>query len=231
MKKFSYKTLAVHKQFISAHEAASSHDIEFYFPWVIEVANTFQRSYTAIGILDVNDLIQAGNEGLVKAWNRVDWERIDASPNPQGELWSFLKTRVKFSIRQEINVVSNVIKIPDRMIKDASKNMKTHEKILVNIFPSFFSEVLFDTPKSVEPYLSLQLEDLIVSYLDEVEHSHINKDMLLMFYGIGYERMTTRELSEKFLKKEGAISKIIGRTRDKLKTKEFKTIIENFFKN
>ncbi len=205
--------------------------IETFLPHVITIARTFPQNNRAIGILELNDLIQAGNIGLTEAWQKIDWSRIETSPNPNGELWSFLKIRIKFAIRQEINRVSNIVKIPERLLRDASKNMKPHEKVLVNVFPQFFDEELWVEPHIVEPWISIQLEDLIIKELTEVEGSYDNIDILLRFYGIGFKEMTQKELAEKYMKTPANIQKIIQRTKDKLRNDNFEKTIENFYKN
>ena len=71
-------------------------------PHVLQIASQFSRESIAIGALNYQDLYQAGYLGLLEAWEKVDWDMINKSPNPDGQLWSYLKRRIKGAIRRSI---------------------------------------------------------------------------------------------------------------------------------
>ena len=228
MKNFNWRAFQAYRYDVKVNRD----DMKNYYPHVINIANSFPRDSIAIGVLNIQDLIQAGNISLVEAWAKVDWERIDSSPNPQAELWSYLKKRIKFGIRQHINTHANTIRIPTRDLKEASKNMKAHEKLLVGSFGSFFDKTRFlaDTVDPA-PWIAIMLEEFIIDELEKHVPSVDHRDILLKFYGIGYEKYTLKGLAKIYRKSENAIKKIVFNTKNKLDTEEFKTIIENFYKN
>ena len=227
MKKFNYRAFNQYRYDVSV----SRDDMTRFYPHVINIANTFPRDSIAIGVLNIEDLIQAGNVGLVEAWNRVDWDKIENSTNPDGELWSFLKTRIKFAIRQSINTNANSIRIPTRDIKEASKNMKSHEKLLVGTFGMFFDKNRFLTDViDPAPWIAIQLEEIINDELYKVETNYDNIDILLKFYGVGFDKTSRKQLAKEYKKNETNIGVILNRTRKKLDNEHFKNIIENFYK-
>ena len=199
-------------------------------PHVIQIANTFSRDAVAIGVLNYQDLIQAGYLGLLEAWELIDWDKINASPNPDGQLWSFLKKRIKWSIRRDIDKFGSHISIPINKLEEARNKMdfKGIDKVLVNIFPKFFDEELpvWDDQSS---WASVQLEEIIEDELAKHVPSVDHRDILLYFYGIGRERLSTKQLADRYKKSTNYISLVINRTREKLKTEEFKIMIENFY--
>ena len=201
-------------------------------PHVIQIANTFSREAVAIGALNYQDLIQSGYLGLLEAWERVDWDKINASPNPDGQLWSFLKKRIRGAIRRDIDRFGSHISIPINKLEEARSKMdfKGIDKVLVNIFPKFFDEELpiWDDHSS---WASVQLEEIITDELMKVELNIDNIDILLAFYGIGIEKKSQKELASQYRTTAGNIQKIVQRTREKLKTEEFKLTIENFYKS
>ena len=228
MKNFSAKTYFQYKEDMLVDRG---HDLDKYYPHVVTIANTFPRESMAIGALDINDLIQSGNVGLIEAWERVDWDRIDKSPNPQGELWSFLKIRIKGAIRRAIDNDGSTIKTPRRSLEESRSKLTAHEKIIVNVFPNLRDYEAVIYPESVDPYISIQLEELIDDELKRVVHNINHQDILKMFYGVGFDQMSQKELAEKYRTNHGNIQKIIQRCKSKLNNKEFKNIIETFYLN
>ena len=207
-------------------------DLKNYYEYVIQIANTFPRDSIAIGILDITDLIQAGNVGLVEAWNRVDWDLINESPNPNGQLWSFLKKRIRFAIRQEIDKHGAFIKVPERVLRDHKKNLTGIDKILVNTFPKFWDhETVFQEDYSDwnNEQLGLLLDDIIY---DNIK-SHNHQQILKLSFGVDTldnKSVSIKKIAKMYNLSEIGVKKIKQRSIDKIKeNEETKIIIENFF--
>ena len=75
-----------------------------FMPLVENLARKFSTSQQASGVLSINDLLQIGNEGLVKAVDKIDWSMIDESPDVEKTLKSFLSKRIKGNIRRRIDI-------------------------------------------------------------------------------------------------------------------------------
>ena len=203
-------------------------ELKNYYEHVIQIANTFSKDSVAIGILDSADLIQAGNVGLIEAWEKVDWELIEASPNPQGQLWSFLKKRIKFNIRQEIDKYGTFVKIPERILRDHKKNLTGVDKILVNTFPQFFANtIVFEDPIDSweNERLGEILDDMIYNCISSIDHRII----LSLCYGLDCDKMSHKNIADKFRTTISNIQNIKHRCIKKLDTEENKEIIKNFY--
>ena len=217
-----------HKQHLEDLKVERDTDFGRYLPWVSQIANTFARDSVACGILNFEDLVQAGYIGLVEAYNVTDHDR------PQAEKWSFIKKRIKYAIRREIDNYGAFIKIPRRQLENDRKQLTGVDKILVNTFASFFDKSMIiemvDYSESYEnEQLSLTFDDYLYSSFKNIDHVEI----LRASYGIDRDKpMSIKELANKYRKSEIGIKKIKSRLLDKIKQDEkFKIIINNFYQN
>ena len=207
-------------------------ELKNYYEHVIQIANTFSRDSVAIGILDIADLIQAGNIGLIESWRKVDWDLIDASPNPQGQLWSFLKKRIRFNIRQEIDKYGSFIKVPERVLRDHKKNLTGIDKILVNVFPRFFARELIEQ-EYVGSWENEQLGEILDDIIYDNIHNHDHQAIFKASFGldtINGKSISIKELARMYHMSESGIKKIKQRSIEKIRENpETKIIIENFY--
>ena len=201
-------------------------------PHVSQIANTFSRESIACGALNFQDLYQAGYLGLLEAWDKVDWDMIRSAPNPDATLWSFLKKRIRWAIRRDIDKYGSIISTPINKMEEKRNNLKLNyeDKVFVTIFPNLWEIMAIDYVDN-SPWVSLQLEEIINDELYKVEHNADNRHILLAFYGIGIDKQSQKELAKTYKTTHGNIQKIIQRTRGKLNNNDFKLIIENFYKN
>ena len=97
-----------------------------FMPLVENIARKFATSEQASGILSINDLIQEGNVGLVRAVDKIIWTEINRSDDIEKTIKSFLSKRIKGSIRRAIDINRGNIKIPEHKLlqirKDAGKD-------------------------------------------------------------------------------------------------------------
>ncbi len=89
-----------------------------FMPLVENLARKFATSHQAIGVLSINDLIQAGNVGLIMAIDKIDWVILHDSANIEQTIKSFLSKRIKGTIRRYINANMGDIKIPEWKINE-----------------------------------------------------------------------------------------------------------------
>ena len=223
MKRFNQRTFAIHMADIKLYE---NDPLGLYYPWVIQIANSFPREEIAIGSLSLNDLIQYGYIGLIEAWNNVDHSR------GQGEIWSFIKKRIKFAIRRGIDNDGRIIKIPRRNLEEARKNLSDVDKVLVNAFPKFFNEIEpgeWDNSSWESVLIGEIIDDYLYTHFKNIDHVEI----LRALFGIDREKKASiKELAIKYRKSEIGIKKIRERMLAKLRADEtFKTLIENFYQN
>ena len=83
-------------------------------------------------MLSINDLIQIGAEGLIKAVDKLTWEKLNESEDVEKTLKSFFSKRVKGAIRRRIDMHRGDIRIPEHKINEIRKNPK--DKKMVEMF-------------------------------------------------------------------------------------------------
>ena len=228
MKWFSLPTYKKHQEDVKCY----TRGVGRYYSAVINLANQFNREYASIGILDINDLIQAGHVGLLQAWNNIQWDKIEASNEPDAQLWTFIKKRIKGAISREIDKYSTHIKIPRRKLEEMRSNLRWEDQIFCDLFPNFFDTSFPELSDEITPWDQIQmyefLDDLMIKYLKPNE-----KLILELFYGLdGQNKMSWKQIAEYQKIKEGAIRKTKQRAIDKLKNnEEVINKIENYLAN
>jgi len=176
-------------------------------PLVETIARKFSTSDQASGVLSINDLIQEGSIGLIYAVDRIDWDTITDSTDPERTLKSFLSKRIKGAIRRAIDINRGNIRIPEHKLNDMRKNSEQEKKTIELFFNSIFSSIDNDEDKFI------QIEDktkeyninIMNKYLLGIMEAHLNikeYDVLRMSYGLDCDKMSAKEIADK-LKIEG----------------------------
>ena len=178
-----------------------------FMPLVENLARKFATSQQASGVLSINDLIQEGNYGLVKAVDKIDWLMIDESLDVEKTLKSFLSKRIKGAIRRAIDINRGNIRIPEHKLNELRKNPKD-EKIVAMFFNSIFSSIdvtfntdeenlMYQLPDTSEPYnvalLNAYLMGLMKEHLTDQQY-HV----LRLSFGLDCDKMSANDIA-KFL--------------------------------
>tara|TARA_R110000772_G_scaffold193074_1_gene303964 strand:- start:47 stop:802 length:756 start_codon:yes stop_codon:yes gene_type:complete len=103
-----------------------------FLPLVENLARKFATSQQASGILTINDLIQIGAEALIRATDKLDYDKLNESEDIEKTLKSFLSKRIKGAIRRRIDMNSGGIKIPEHKRSQMRKN--PDDKSMVQMF-------------------------------------------------------------------------------------------------
>lgn len=161
-------------------------DIEFYMPYVEDVAREFSTSYTSIGIMDREDLIQAGYEGLVRAWNNENWDAIQDIPEVEQQpyIWARIKTKVKSYIIREIDNCGSFIKVPRRDLEEARAELSGVERVYVDLFPQFFDAEFPEYITEITMWENELLYDFLMRLLEQHVPNTTHRTILCMSYGI-----------------------------------------------
>lgn len=178
-----------------------------FMPLVENLARKFATSQQASGVLSINDLIQEGNYGLIKAVDKIDWLMIDESLDVEKTLKSFLSKRIKGAIRRAIDINRGNIRIPEHKLNEIRKNPKD-EKIVAMFFNSIFSSIdvtfntdeenlMYQLPDTSEPYnvalLNAYLIGLMKEHLTDQQY-HV----LRLSFGLDCDKMSANDIA-KFL--------------------------------
>jgi RNA polymerase sigma factor (sigma-70 family) len=182
-------------------------------PLVETIARKFSTTQQAAGVLSINDLIQEGSIGLIHAVDKIDWDVITDSVEPERTLKSFLSKRIRGAIRRAIDINRGNIRIPEHKLNDMRKNTEQEKKMIEMFFNSVFSSI-DASPNDTE--LACQIADnakeynidIMNKYLLGIMEAHLNikeYDVLRMSYGLDCDKMSAKEIADK-LKIEGAAS-------------------------
>ena len=198
MRNYNADTYNVYKKSAQLHANRSTPtQMEFYLPWVIDLAHKFGTDDKQSGILDIHDLISAGNEGLVRAWNNLDWDKIKTivKEEQQPYIWSQLKIKINSYIRREIENCSEEIKTPRRMIEESRLDKSDPLNYYTKTFDIFFEG--FDIAEEITPWDNEMLYEFLHDLLSKHVPNTAHKTILMSSFGM--DTMDDKPVSEKKL--------------------------------
>ncbi|MEK6264026.1 MAG: sigma-70 family RNA polymerase sigma factor [Clostridium sp.] len=204
-----------------------------FMPLVENLARKFPTSQQASGILSIEDLIQIGNEALVRAVDKLDVEVLEASEDMEKTLKSFLSKRIKGAIRRRVDMHRGNMRIPEHKINEIRSNPQD-KKMVAMFFNSMFLSIddqvhsddddsaVFQVPDESEPYniqlLNMYLTSLLRKHLNEKEY-----EVIRLSYGLDCEKHSAKEIAE-LLNIEGVSSYV---RVSELKKQAVNKLIEN----
>jgi RNA polymerase sigma factor (sigma-70 family) len=186
-----------------------------FLPLVENLARKFSTSDQASGILSINDLIQIGNEALIKAVNKIDWSVIDESPDVEKTLKSFLSKRIKGAIRRRIDINKGGMRIPEHKLSEIRKNPDNEDlsKIFItSMFTSLDNEQSSKTntyknddntmsfAQSIEDDSTPYNIDLMNAYLMGIMKQYLSNteyEVIRLTYGMDCEKHSAKEIAVK----------------------------------
>jgi len=180
-----------------------------FMPLTENLARKFATSHQAIGILSINDLIQAGHIGLINAIDKLDWLVLNESKNIEQTLKSFLSKRIKGTIRRYINHNMGDIKVPEWKLNEVRK--KSDNPIVNNLILKSKSVYLGDFVNNNDEDSDFEIEladdaedynlDLMNNYLVALIDKHLTEreaDVIKLSFGLDCKKHTAVEISEIF---------------------------------
>ena len=213
------------------HEYTRDELVVTFVPLVENLARKFATSQQASGVMAITDLIQEGNLNLIKAVDRIDWQKINDSDDKEKTLKSFLSKRIKGSIRRQIDSNRGSIRLPEHKINEIRKNFGKDKKMVEMFFNSIFLSIdantsdenmVYQIPDNSEPYnielLNMYLKSLCKSHLSDREYQ-----VLRLSYGLDCDKHTATEIAD-YLGIEGNSSYV---RVSQLKKQAVDTLIEN----
>jgi len=187
------------------HEYTRDELIIILLPLVETIARKFSTGEQASGILDITDLIQEGVVGLIYAVDKIEWELISSSTDPEKTLKSFVSKRIKGAIRRAIDINRGNIRIPEHKLNEMRKNTGEDKRIVQMFFNSIFLSLdnttnedgsSYDVIDSSKTYnidlMNKYLLGIMETYLDIKEY-----DVLRMSYGLDCDKMSAKDIADK----------------------------------
>ncbi len=174
-----------------------------YLYLVENLARKFSTGQAASGVLDITDLIQEGSYGLIAAANKIDWDTIIDSDNPEKTLISFLSKRIKGAIRRAIDINRAGMRIPEHKLNEMRKNLGEDKKLVAQFFNSIFlsieeqtenNDMIFQIEDKTEKYNI----DLLNSYLRSLMKKYLNKkeyEVLRLSYGLDCDKHSAKQIA------------------------------------
>jgi len=176
-----------------------------FMPLVENLARKFSTSDQASGVMSINDLIQEGNFGLVAAVDKISWDKILDSEDPEKTIKSFLSKRIKGAIRRAIDINRGDVRIPEHKLNEIRKN-PGDEAMVALFFNSVFSSIdafnaddenpIFQIADNTEPYNI----GLMNSYLLGLMREHLTPvqyDVLRLSYGLDEAKMPAMQIANR----------------------------------
>jgi RNA polymerase sigma factor (sigma-70 family) len=174
-----------------------------FLPLVENLARKFSTSDQASGVLSINDLIQEGSYGLVAAVDKIEWDAINTSNDPEKTIKSFLSKRIKGAIRRAIDINRGDVRIPEHKLNEIRKSPED-ERMVAMFFNSVFSSIdafneddenpLFQVPDTSEPYniaiMNSYLLGLMKQHLTPVQY-----DVVRLSYGLDTDKMSAMQIA------------------------------------
>ena len=183
--------------------------IKKFLPLVEAMARKFSTSDQASGILSILDLLQIGSEGLTRAVDKLDWDRMkdeEGKWRPQNEieqtLKSFFSKRIKGNIRRRIDMHRGTMRLPEHKLNEI-RNSKD-KKMVAMFFNSIFlsidaqvnnEDVFNQIPDKSEPYnialMNIYLKSLMTKHLNITEY-----EVLRLSYGLDCNKHSATEIAK-----------------------------------
>jgi RNA polymerase sigma factor (sigma-70 family) len=174
-----------------------------FMPLVENLARKFSTTQQASGVLSINDLIQEGNSGLIKAVDKLDWLTLSESEDIEKTLKSFLSKRIKGAIRRAIDINRGDVKIPEHKLNQIRKN-PDDDKMVSLFFNSVFTS--YDENYNDEENPIFQIEDksipyninLLNVYLLGLMKEHLNKqqyEVLRLSFGLDGDKKSANDIA------------------------------------
>ena len=178
-----------------------------FLPLVENLARKFSTTQQASGVLSINDLIQIGSEALIRAVDKLDWDKLIDSEDIEKTLKSFFAKRIKGHIRRRVDMARGGMRIPEHKLNEIRKNPKDKKMVAMffnSVFLSIDAQVTDDDEENMiyqiadksEPYniqiLNVYLKGLMKKYLTPIEY-----EVLRLSYGLDCEKHSANYIAGK----------------------------------
>jgi|TARA_R110002050_G_scaffold297380_1_gene458749 RNA polymerase sigma factor (sigma-70 family) len=203
-----------------------------FMPLVENIGRKFATSQQASGVMSIMDILSEGNENLIKAVDRIDWNMLDASDDKEKTLKSFLSKRIKGGIRRAIDKNRGQMRLPEHVTNSIRKSFGKDKKMVAMFFNSIFLSI--DAGSRDEDDMFMQIEDksepynqqFLSAYLQGLLKQHLEPreyEALRLSYGLDCEKHSANEIAEKLgIKGKGAYVRV-----SQLKTQAVQKLVDN----
>ena len=186
------------------HEYTRDELVTVFMPLTENIARKFATSQQASGVMAITDMIQEGHVNLIKAVDRIDWDRINQSEDAEKTLKSFLAKRIKGGIRREIDKNRGQMRLPEHVTNSIRKNFGKDKKAVAMFFNSIFLSI--DAGTRDDDDLFMQIEDksepynqvFLNMYLTSLLKQHLTDKefhVLRLSYGLDCDKHSAKQIA------------------------------------
>ena len=211
MKKYNVQNYIRHKEDIKL-AMPSDKSYSFYtrdelvvrfMPLVENISKKFATSQEASGVMSILDIIQEGYVNLIKAVDKIDWEKLIDSDDVELSLKSFLSKRVRGGIRRAIDKNRGTMRIPEHKMEQIRKDGGKDKKMVAMFFNSIFlsidatpanEDMVYQIPDKSDPYN----EQLLNAYLISLLNKYLTEDesyVLCKSYGLTGKKLSAKQIA------------------------------------
>ena len=190
-------------------------------------------SYSAVGVMDKNDLIQEARFAFLHSYKLAMEKKAEGKFENGAALWAYIKGSTMLNLDANLRALKDGIKVPEWEYRSASKTGKESNGMIANHLTQLFSkmDVIFSERVFQEEVPRYEIE-LLGHFLDDVIYHEIPKqmgrDVLRSLFGLDEEMSTYSELSDYYEKGQSTIRTVKQRALDKLKQPKVKEAILDF---
>jgi len=176
-----------------------------FLPLVENIARKFSTSDSASGIMNVQDLMSMGKIGLVQAVDKIQWNQIFESKDPERTLKSYLAKRIRGAIRRGTDTNRSPMRIPEHKLNDIRKGFEDNEENQAIFYNSMFSSIDKEIEDNMLPQFVDESEDpmkkeMLHQKLINVMLKCLNDKefhVLRLSYGLGTDKLSAKQIANK----------------------------------
>jgi len=173
-----------------------------FLPLVENLARKFSTAQQASGVMDITDLIQEGSLGLTAAVDKITWDTITTSEDPERTIKSFLSKRIRGAIRRAIDMNRGSMRIPEHKLNEIRKDFGEDKKAVEMFFNSVFLSLdaandngtPYDAPDVSQDYNL----DLLGAYIKSLMLQHLNHkefQVLRLSFGLDCDKHSAKQIA------------------------------------
>ena len=176
-----------------------------FLPLVENIARKFSTSDSATGVMNVTDLIGMGHVGLIQAVDKITWNTIFDSTDPERTLKSYLAKRIRGAIRRSADTNRSPMRLPEHKLNEIRNGFEDDENKQAMFFNSMFSSIDEEIEQNMMPQYVDESEDpmkkelLHQKLIDVMLKNLSDKEfhVVRLSYGLGCDKMSAKQIADK----------------------------------
>lgn len=211
MKNYSLKNYTIYKKDVKCNQPDAKFWDEYtreeliikFLPLVENIARGFSMADQTSGIINIEDAIQEGSIGLIKAVDKWDIDFALSKEDTEKSIKSFFSKRIKGAIRRAIDINRAGMRIPEHKINEIRNAGESDEEKVRMFFNSIFksidddvsNNVYYNIPDSNKEYRVDMLNSFILSIM-KTALSHDEYEVLRLGYGLDCDKHKAKKIAK-----------------------------------